>query len=147
MKQILILIALVLAALWGADYFRAPGANNTPVPLQLTTPLTPAEATDTKSDKGEGNVTIKASFAQTQDATLFSVSLDTHSENLDMFKPNEQVFLQDKSGNKLKPQNVTKEGSGHHQQFIITFPRTEPPFSLVVENLANIPQRRLTWDK
>ena len=117
MKQILILIALVLAALWGADYFRAPGANNTPVPLQLTTPLTPAEATDTKSDK------------------------------LDMFKPNEQVFLQDKSGNKLKPQNVTKEGSGHHQQFIITFPRTEPPFSLVVENLANIPQRRLTWDK
>ena len=142
MKQLLILIALVLAALWGANYFRAPLVNDTPP----ATTRTEAPTANTKTDKGEGNVTVKASFTQTQDATLFSVSLDTHSENLDMFKAQEQVFLQDKSGKKLKPKNITQEGSGHHQEFTIAFPRTEPPFSVVVENLAWIPQRTLPWD-
>ncbi len=101
--------------------------------------------TNEKTDAGEGNVTFGASFIITQGATIFTVSLNTHTVNLDSFNPAQQITLKRANGKAMVPVSVTPQGEGHHRSYTVSFPRTEPPFSLIVTNLAGIPARTLLW--
>ncbi|KKU11884.1 MAG: hypothetical protein UX17_C0065G0001, partial [Parcubacteria group bacterium GW2011_GWC2_45_7] len=98
-----------------------------------------------KTDAGEGNVTVDAEFVEEGDELVFTININTHSEDLSAFSPERQIALQDGQANMINPTAIQQEGSGHHLEFIARFPKIEGAAKLVVTDLAGVSMRELVW--
>ncbi|HEY7560037.1 MAG TPA: hypothetical protein VIH18_35105 [Candidatus Binatia bacterium] len=126
-------VALILGGfLRGAESFGAAAAG----------------ATQTVSG---GGVTVKATYlAQTAHESRFSVMLDTHSVNLDMYDLTALSVLRDDTGLTMQPTGAENKGSGHHREVILTFPRPSMDrkwLELVVKDVAGVKERVFRWDR
>mgnify|MGYP001567158135 CR=1 FL=1 len=116
---ILILVAVSIAAFWLGNR-AAPPADNTPI---------------TQSESS-GEVTVTATYQGDQ----IEVALDTHSVDLSNFD----------FGKSISPAPTSVQAttdSPHHRRAILKFNRLNLPFTLVISNLANIPQRKLVFER
>jgi hypothetical protein len=84
-----------------------------------------------------------------KEVPTFSVGLDTHSVNLDVYDFRKIVRLRDGQGGEIAPSRVEGvEGSGHHRRATVRFAWPEPrPKSLevVVKDVAGVPERVFRW--
>jgi hypothetical protein len=96
-------------------------------------------------------VTVKATYlAQTAHESRFSVMLDTHSVNLDMYDLTALSVLRDDTGLTMQPTGAENKGSGHHREVILTFPRPSMDrkwLELVVKDVAGVKERVFRWDR
>jgi len=100
-----------------------------------------------------GSVTIDVEWAGTgENSITFSVSMDTHSVELDSYNLGELTVLRDDAGNEYLPLSWDAVPGGHHRQGTLTFPL--PPtldqgtaryIEMVINDVAGIAQRVLTW--
>lgn len=76
-----------------------------------------------KQEKEENNVTVIVEYIPEKSDSfnsVFSITLDTHSANLDAFDFQKDVFL-GKDGKGSLPMIVNESGGGHHRKAEITF--------------------------
>ncbi|OGG18622.1 hypothetical protein A3D05_01970 [Candidatus Gottesmanbacteria bacterium RIFCSPHIGHO2_02_FULL_40_24] len=95
----------------------------------------------------QGNVSVSIKFLSEKsspDTLFFSVSLDTHSVDLDQFNFGKNVLLeyQNSSG---KPRDITLYGGGHHRQAELSFPQVPPPYKIIIKDLAGITRREFEF--
>ena len=115
---VLVLVAVSLAAFW-------LGNRSTP---SDTSPLTQTESS--------GEVTVTATLTRDQ----IEMILDTHSVDLSGFDFKSQVTP--------GPDEVTiTADSQHHRRANLKYRRLNLPFTLVISDLAQIPQRRLVFGR
>ena len=98
-----------------------------------------------------GGVTVKVTYlAQTDHESRFSVALDTHSANLDVYDLKALIILRDDTGILLQPTAIENKGSGHHREAILTFPRPSTKrtwLELVIKDIAGVKERLFRWER
>ncbi len=100
-----------------------------------------------KQEKEENNVTVSLEYLPEKSdstKTVFAIALDTHSENLDGFDFQKDIFL-GKNGEDSLPISVNQSGSGHHKKAEVTFKRTASPFVIVLSKLADVSKREFQF--
>jgi hypothetical protein len=135
---------------------RAVSATAAPTPATVNTPMTKptgsAWAAAMQPQTVEAaNVTVKVTplTLKQGEPPVFDIAMDTHSVDLagDMLKT---VVLRDDTGKEYAPSTWDGAGpGGHHREGKIKFaPVTTTPKSLtlVVKNLAGVPERAFKWD-
>src|SRR5215510_8126741 len=109
-----------------------------------------AEPALTRTHSG-GGVTVKVTYLNpqgTEDAR-FEITLDTHSVDLDSYDLKALSSLRDGAGRAYQPSNVENQGSGHHRQVVLGFPKPVPGSSsieLVIKDIADVKERSFVWD-
>ena len=128
--KILVLGLILGSFLRGAESFGAAAADNT-------------------QTVSGGGVTVKVTYlAQTPHESKFSVVLDTHSVNLDVYDLKGNSILRDDTGILFEPTGVENKGSGHHREIILTFPRPSTKrqwLELVLKDIAGEKERTFRW--
>ena len=109
-----------------------------------------AAGTDSPQTVSGGGVTVKVTYLeQTEHETRFSVTMDTHSGNLDVYDLKANSLLRDDTGLAMQPTGIENKGSGHHRQTMLTFPRPSTRakwVELVINDLAGEKERVFRWD-
>ncbi|MDP1809572.1 MAG: hypothetical protein Q8L35_08565 [Actinomycetota bacterium] len=184
---LIVILITVLAASWVAlsiggrqnqtlDQAQPPGNGEPAAPLpNAATPQGGASAKLTRSDKGEGNVNISATFItgevleedpsltkpdyNPQNEVAFLVAMNTHMVDLAGYKIEEITVLKDAGGNEHKPEGrwqSVQDEAGHHRSGYLKFKRAgaggkditqgEGSLTLTVKGVADIARRDLVWE-
>ena len=98
-----------------------------------------------------GGVTVKATYLNPHSPgdVRFQVSLETHSVDLDEYDLKSLSLLRDETGKAYQPTKVENNGSGHHRQIVIVFPKASPQakrLELVIKDIAGVKERSFRWD-
>lgn len=108
-----------------------------------------AAGTNSPQTVSGGGVTVKATYlAKTEHEARFSVAMDTHSVNLDVYDLKANSMLRDNTGLAMQPTGIETKGSGHHRESILTFPRPSLRSTwteLVIKDIAGVKERRFRW--
>lgn len=144
MKEWTILLILsILAAIIGINQW-----YNKPV-SKTNASLVENREQDTKLEKEAGNVTVAIKYLSDLSSgsqLVFSLTLDTHSVNLDGFDFEKDVALV-KDGKSYPAKASGLTGADHHRQGKISFPKIETPFTVRVLNLSGVPVREFSFEK
>ena len=110
-----------------------------------------AAAPDATQTVSGGGVTVKVTYLeQTHHESRFSVILDTHSVNLDVYDLKSLSLLRDDTGLAMQPTGAESKGSGHHREIILTFPRPSLDrkwLELVIKDIAGVKERIFRWNR
>ena len=110
-----------------------------------------AAAPGTSRSVAGGGVTVKVTYLeQTHHESRFSVVLDTHSVNLDVYDLKSLSLMRDDTGLAMQPTGAENKGSGHHREIILTFPRPSMDrkwLELVIKDIAGVKTRTFRWDR
>ena len=110
-----------------------------------------AAGTDATQTVSGGGVTVKVTYlAQTDHESRFSVTLDTHSVNLDAYDLKATSILRDDTGLLLQPTGIENKGSSHHREVVLTFPRPSTRrtwLELVIKDIAGAKERTFRWNR
>jgi hypothetical protein len=74
--------------------------------------------------------------------------MDTHSVDLDVYDLKANIILRDDTGLAMQPTGIENNGSGHHRQTILTFPRPSLRstwMELVIKDIAGEKEPRFRW--
>ena len=109
-----------------------------------------AEGLGAPQTQSGGGVTVKVTYlAQTEHESKFSVVLDTHSVNLDVYDLKALSLIRDDSGLATKATAAESKGSGHHREVVLTFPRPSLDrkwLELVIKDIAGVKERIFRWN-
>lgn len=100
-----------------------------------------------KQEKEEGSVTVVIEYLpqkSDKNTVAFNVALDTHSVDLTSFYFSKGIVLE-KDGLMNDPIKFTPSGSIHHRQAELIFERVESPFSIIINDLSDIPKREFQF--
>lgn len=143
-KTYIFLGILVLLAIISFYKLSSPKTSNNP-----TSSIPSKETTEKifKLEREEGNVTVIVEYLpekSDENSSIFLITLDTHSVDLDAFDFQKDVFL-GKEGRGSLPIKVSQSGSGHHRKAEVAFKKTATPFSIVLSNLGGISKREFQF--
>ncbi len=98
-----------------------------------------------------GPVTVVATLLPSRgDRVAFEVKLDTHSIELDSYKPEAAVTLRNDRGESAPAVVESPSGSGHHRAVTLAFPASlaagAKNIELVVRDLGGVNERILRWE-
>lgn len=109
-----------------------------------------AEGLGPPQTQSAGGVTVKVTYLeQTHHESRFSVVLDTHSVNLEMYDLKSLSLMRDDTGLTMVPTGAENKGSGHHREIVLTFPRPSLArkwLELVIKDVAGVKERVFRWD-
>ena len=110
-----------------------------------------ADGLGVSQTKAGGGVTVKVTYlAQTEHESKFSVVLDTHSVNLDLYELKALSVMRDDTGLAMQATGAESKGSGHHREIILTFPRPTLDrkwLELVIKDIAGVKERTFRWSR
>ena len=110
-----------------------------------------AEGLGLPQTQSGGGVTVKVTYlAQTEHEAKFSVVLDTHSVNLDLYELKALSVMRDDTGLAMQATGAESKGSGHHREIVLTFPRPSLDrkwLELVIKDIAGVKERTFRWDR
>lgn len=90
-----------------------------------------------------GDINITARYLGNQ----FEIALDTHSVDLSSFDFSGSILLKTKD-QELKALSASPvSDSSHHRTYLVTFPKFKLPATLVLNNLGNISQTNLIFER
>ncbi|MDT8316545.1 MAG: hypothetical protein RQ824_00950 [bacterium] len=106
-------------------------------------------AGDMARKNSEGKVTIRVTYENPGKADpAFSVSMNTHSVNLDGYDMGELSLLRDGKGREYRGKWTSPEGGGHHISGVLLFEGLKPDagkIELIIRDVAGIKERKFTW--
>lgn len=144
MRQLLIVTSIVLfvvTILFGA------GLMITRPPKNVNSGSIAAVRGESKSDNGEGGVTMKAEFAESAEQLVFEVALDTHFVDLSSVNPKAQFSLEQDDGEVITVERAESSGGEHHQEITLYFPKVKGNVRLVARDIAGVPRREIVWPR
>jgi hypothetical protein len=101
--------------------------------------------------KSGGGVTVTVTYlSRTDHESKFSVVLDTHAVNLEVYDLKSLSSMRDDTGLTMVPMAVENKGSGHHRETILTFPRATLEakwLELVISDIAGVKERTFRWER
>lgn len=120
----------------------------------------------TRSDKGEANVNISATYMTAKvfkedpalkkpgydpkDEIVFLIAMNTHVVDLSAYKMEKRAVLAASDGSAVKPLGPwisVREAMGHHRSGYLRFKRpADGPITLIVKGVGGVPERKFTWD-
>lgn len=152
---IVLALSLVLAACGGQPVAAQPAAGAAPAQPAATQPAQPVKPVDsarnlTRTNQG-GAVTFEVTPLNlgSSAATLdFEVAMNTHSVDLS-FDLKQLAMLKTDTGAEITP-SAYQRGSGHHVTSKLSFPADKlagaKTLTLIVKDVAGVPERTFTWD-
>ena len=128
----------------GSSAAAATGPSSRPLPSPIT-----------RTNEG-GAVTIAVSWQGPQAGLVFTVAMDTHAVDLDGYDLRTLAVLRTDQGYGVRPRRWDAPPGGHHREGILAFPLRSPKgrpmlgrdtraITLVIRNVAGVPERRFTW--
>lgn len=110
-----------------------------------------AAASNMTQSSAGGGVTAKVTFLNPKSGEdpRFQVVLDTHSVNLDAYDLKSVAVLRDDSGKNYVPTSAENDGSGHHREVTIAFPRLTrgaKRIEMVIKDVAGVKERTFVWN-
>lgn len=113
------------------------------------------QAPVTQTSEG-GQVTIKVTWQGPSSGPMFTVSMDTHSVDLDGYDLRQLAVLRTDQGVEVEPTDWDAPKGGHHRQGTLTFPVSDPEgraivspdvraITLIIRDVAGIPERQFQW--
>lgn len=97
-----------------------------------------------------GQVTIKATLQDANDGASFEIVMDTHAVDLDSYDLTQLATLRTDQGQTAQPTGWDAPKGGHHREGTLTFPAIAPDtrtVDLIIRNVADVPERTLTWTR
>ena len=142
-------MVLFIAACAGTNPTPAP---TFPAPTVINSNATVTESTNAyqtqSNDAGEVTVQVTPVTLLYDKPIEFEIVMNTHSVELDADML-QGVILRDDAGNEFKPQAWDGPGAGgHHRAGKLTFgnlPASVRSVTLVLKNIAKVPERVFTW--
>ena len=101
-----------------------------------------------KQTAGDVGVTVWY-LVQTDHESKFSIDLDSHSIDLNLYDLKALSVLRDDTGLTMVPTGAENSGSGHHREVILTFSRPSLArkwLELVIKDVAGVKERVFRWD-
>lgn len=125
---------------------------------QTTTNPTPSPWTEGVQRNEGGQVTVTATFEDTGAAPAFKITMETHAVDLDGYELTKLAVLRTDQGRLVQPLGWDAPKGGHHREGTLTFPATTTDGSpiitsntqrvdLIIRNVADVPERTLTWKR
>lgn len=140
---ILVVVAVLLRV--------ALGVWNTFTPQTPTTGSAGAATWSGATQTNEGGqVTIKATLQDANSASSFKITMDTHAVDLDGYNLAKLAVLRTNQGQIVQPTGWDAPKGGHHREGTLTFPAIAPDtrtVDLIIRNVADVPERTLTWTR
>ena len=98
-----------------------------------------------------GGVTVKVIYRNpSEKGPVFSVTLDTHSIDVDRYKLDEITILRDGAGNVYRASLISSSGGGHHGEYTIEFKDVDISSAkfveLVVRGVAGVDERAFRFE-
>lgn len=152
LKVLAVVVAVVVVGVVWAKRTEAPTprvAVSAPAASQPSAPPV-VQPTTTASGLAKentgGDVTVGITPAVAGEAELgFDVAINTHTVDMSAFDPKKQIVLVGADGKDVLSSKVAVEGSGHHQQLQVAFPKVVKPWKLVVRDVGGVPTREFSW--
>lgn len=141
-------LALILAGCGGAN--SADDGDGT------TAGSDGAEASGATQTSEGGGVTIEVAWKGPSAGSVFDVTMDTHSVDLDGYDLKKLAVLRDDRGKEVRPSDWNAPKGGHHREGTLAFPEKAPDGSsvigpdtreitLVIRDVAGVPERKFAW--
>ena len=145
---VLIVLGLIFAWLMVGKWSRVPSPVSSAVPdaQTRTVPVSLGVVPTKEVDGGEVSVAVTPlAVGESETVWKFQVATNTHTVDMSGFDPEKQIVLQGVDGKDILPSAVVQEGSGHHQQLMVSFPKVAKPWKFIVRNVAEVPAREFVW--
>lgn len=125
----------------------APGAEAAALPLLASEPTQVSEG---------GPVTVAVTWEGPSAGPVFTVTMDTHSVDLDGYDLAQLAALHTDQGVEVVPLSWDAPRGGHHRGGTLVFPRTGPDgapvlgatssaLHLAIRDVAGVPERSFQW--
>jgi len=103
-----------------------------------------------------GQVVVKATWQGYEAGPVFTVTLDTHSVDLDGYDLAQLTVLRVEDGREVQPRGWDAPKGGHHRKGTLSFPAIGEDgkaivgpdtagFELIIRDVAGVPERVLRW--
>lgn len=103
-----------------------------------------------------GQVVVKATWQGSEAGPVFTVTLDTHSVDLDGYDLAQLTVLRVEDGREVQPRGWDAPKGGHHRKGTLSFPAIGEDgkaivgpdtagFELIIRDVAGVPERVLRW--
>ena len=147
MRKIFILALIII----GVAFLVFRGQKSVPISQnQITSPTSTIESSkvyeERENSEGEVIVTVKPLKLSSGQNTIFLVSLETHTVELDKDLKNISIVIDDK-GKEYKPTNWTGGQGGHHISGNLIFPplpKDAKSVKLTIKGIDNV-DREFIW--
>ncbi len=158
---------VAVLALFGATWLLSPSrsaAPNQTLPVAAAAIATQS-ATAAPSSPGDGStlssegggVTVQVTWNGKEAGPVFTVAMDTHSVDLDIYDLRQLAELRTDQGVIVQPSSWQAPKGGHHRNGTLSFPATTPDggavlgpqtksFELTIRGIANTAERKFRWD-
>ena len=128
----------------------------TPVAASTTDAAVVRQGAEPQTSVG-GGVTVKVTRLDIPDAVAFTVTLDTHSVNLDAYDLVRLAVVVAPSGEEVAPLAWEAPSGGHHREGTLLFPSATADGSpvlqpgiaavvLVIRDVAGVAERAFRWE-
>lgn len=115
-----------------------------------------SEASPATQTNEAGQVKIAATWQGVTGKPVFTVTMDTHSVDLDGYNLGQLALLRTDDGRQVRPSGWDASSGGHHRSGTLSFPMTADDGSpligpttrtleLVISDVAGVPERVLRW--
>ena len=154
-RVILFIITIMMATVAAgcSSRFVSPDTKSSPAgQTQATAPVS-QRPTQVRSNN-EGAVTIDLNWQSEKITRLeFSVTMDTHSVNLDQYDLGKLAVLRDGAGTESLPLTWDSAAGGHHRTGTLAFPLPDSVsqskaqyFEIVIRDVDSIKERVFKWE-
>lgn len=117
----------------------------------------PARSALTQTSTG-GQVTIEATWQDSEAAPVFTIAMNTHSVELDTYDLRQRAVLRTDTGLEVQPVSWNAPAGGHHRSGTLTFPATSAAgtpvlgtnthtIELMIRDVAGVPERSFRWTR
>ncbi len=151
---VVLAVVLVSACASGtpATTAAAPAGSTPPATSQATAA---SSGPPTQTSEG-GQVTVVVTWQGRQAGPVFSVTLDTHSVDLDSLDLGQLAVLRTDTGVEVRPSGWDAPNGGHHRSGTLAFPASGPDgrpllgegtrsVELAIRDVAGVPERTFQW--
>lgn len=126
-------------------------------PLATGTGAPPAGSQGNLTQTSDGGqVVVKATWQGSEAGPVFTVTLDTHSVDLDGYDLAQLTVLRVEDGREVQPRGWDAPKGNHHRKGTLSFPAIgedgkaivgpdTPGFELIIRDVAGVPERVLRW--
>lgn len=115
-----------------------------------------SEASSATQTNEAGQVKIAATWQGVTGKPDFTVTMDTHSVDLDGYDLDQLALLRTDDGRQVRPSGWDAPSGGHHRSGTLSFPTTADDgrpligpttrtLELVIADVAGVPERVLRW--
>jgi hypothetical protein len=148
---VIALLALVGFSFWAWNGWRTAGVSSSPATVSST------GSALTRTNTG-GQVTIEATWQGPDAGPTFTITMNTHSVDLEGYDLRQHAVLRTDQGLEVQAMSWNAPSGGHHRSGTLAFPATSADgtplidanthtIELIIRDVAGVPERSFQWTR